>query len=94
MLTVIAKITARQDQVLATKEVLENLVASTLKEEGCRSYELYESIEEKNVFIFHEEWESKELLDRHLASKHIADFVERSHELLAKPVEIDLLKKV
>ena len=94
MLIVIAKITAKQDQILEVKKTLEIMVSLTLKEKGCQAYELYEAIEEKNIFFFHEKWENKEFLDKHLASKHIADFAEQSKKALVKPIEIYLLNEV
>lgn len=94
MLIVNAKITAKQDYILEVKKALELMVPLTLKEEGCLAYELYEAIEEKNIFIFHEKWESREFLEKHLASKHFANFAELAKKMLMKPVEIYLLKKV
>ncbi|PJD97669.1 MAG: antibiotic biosynthesis monooxygenase [Parachlamydia sp.] len=94
MLTVISKLTARPDQITELRKVLEKMVSLTLDEEGCQAYDLYESSEEKNIFFFHEKWDSREFLDKHLASKHIADFLTQSPKLLLKPVEIYLLNRV
>jgi quinol monooxygenase YgiN len=37
--------------------------------QGCRFYELYES-NDKGLFYFHEEWESKNALDRRTKTPH------------------------
>jgi quinol monooxygenase YgiN len=94
VLTLISKITAKQDKVLELKQALENLIPLSSKEKGCRTYHFYQSNEGKNVFFFFEVWESQDHLDQHLASTHIADFITISAGLLASPIEMYPLTKI
>jgi quinol monooxygenase YgiN len=50
------------------------LVAASRAEPGCVHYALYEEVDADNDFVFVEEWESQEALERHLAMPHIAAF--------------------
>src|ERR1700693_3963633 len=51
-------------------------VADVSREEtGCVSYRLYEDTELENEFVFVEEWESSEALQRHFATAHVAEFM-------------------
>ena len=40
------------------------------------------------VFMFYENWRSKEDLDRHLTLPHLRPLMDRQDELLARPVDI------
>lgn len=71
-LTVVAKVISKEGQSKAVGEELYKLIAPTLKEEGCVNYDLHQSIEDENIFIFHENWTSEGHLDAHLATDHIA----------------------
>ncbi len=53
------------------KEVMQTLVSMiepTGKEKGCRSYEVFRDIEDKNVFGLIEVWETRDDLKRHMRS--------------------------
>jgi quinol monooxygenase YgiN len=45
---------------------------------GCMEYWWAEDLEQPNTFSFYECWESKDLLDAHLAQPHEAAFAERN----------------
>lgn len=94
MLTVIAKMTAKQSKIVETKALLQSLVAPTLKEEGCIQYDLHQEKPEEQVFFFYENWESREALEKHLANDHLADFKKKAQSLLEKPMEVFLMHKL
>lgn len=75
----------RRDELLA---ILRELVAPTRREEGCVDYHLHVSDADPNLFLFYENWRSREDLDRHLTMPHLAPIRERGDELLAAEVEI------
>ncbi len=47
-------------------------VAPTRKEDGCIRYDLFVDLDDPTKFTFIEEWESREALDKHGKSDHIA----------------------
>jgi len=47
------------------------IIPTTLKEEGCISYQLNQDLDESRRFVWTEEWGSRELLDKHAAAPHI-----------------------
>ncbi len=51
------------------------VAAESRAEAGCIGYRLYEDTEQPDAFVFIEEWESDEALQRHFATPHIADFL-------------------
>ena len=94
MLTVIAKIIAKEGKEEEARIALNALVAPTLIEEGCIDYVLHQSNEDPKVFFFYENWTSKESLENHLANVHIAEFSAKAHDLLSAPAELYFLSKV
>jgi quinol monooxygenase YgiN len=63
---------ARRDELLRVGQAV---ARASRAEEGCLSYRMYEDTEASNEFVFVEEWESQEALDRHFATPHIAEFM-------------------
>ena len=74
-LTVVARILAKAEQRELVKSELLKLIDPTRAEEGCINYDLHQDNENENLFFFHENWESKELLQAHLNNAHIVAYV-------------------
>jgi quinol monooxygenase YgiN len=70
------------------RQALLALVEPTRKEEGCVQYDLHETNDKPGHFVFYENWTSKELLDRHLASPHLLALGPKLPELCSQPPEI------
>ena len=73
-LTIVARIEAHPDKTELVKSELLKLVEPTLKEAGCLQYDLHQDNENPEVFLFYENWESRELWRRHMESRHIANY--------------------
>lgn len=84
-LTVILKSKPQSRELL--KALLIDLVQNSKKEAACIQYDLQQSIEEPNIFIFHEIWESQIGLDNHNQQAYIQSFFKKS-ELLLKEIPI------
>ncbi|MRR57042.1 MAG: antibiotic biosynthesis monooxygenase [Deltaproteobacteria bacterium] len=86
--TIIAKIKAKDGMREQLKEVLLSLIEPTRAEEGCITYSLHQDCDDPSVFMFYENWASKEALDIHLQTPHLQGLVARADELFAAPLEI------
>jgi quinol monooxygenase YgiN len=93
-ITVIATFQAKPGMEAALKEVLIGLVEPTRKEAGCINYDLHQSPDEPGKFLFHENWTSRELLDAHLKSAHIAALLPRVPELAIGMPEIKIWQRI
>ena len=87
-LTVVAKLTAKKGKEKETRASLQELVAPTLKEEGCINYDLHVSTGEEGVFLFYENWTSHDLWQKHMGSDHIAAFFKIADDLLEGEAEL------
>ncbi|MEH0759577.1 antibiotic biosynthesis monooxygenase [Vibrio sp. 16] len=73
-LTIVANIIAKQDKIEVVKSELIKLIEPTRLEEGCIDYDLHQDNENPAHFVFLENWTSRELLQKHLQSEHIAAY--------------------
>ena len=73
-LTIVAKIIAKSDRVDFVKTELIKLIEPTLKEAGCVQYDLHQDNNDPAVFLFFENWESRELWQHHMQSDHLKAF--------------------
>ncbi len=93
MLTVIAKLLAKENKLEDAIVIFKNLIPTTIQEKGCVQYDLKQDTENANLFFFVEKWETKADLEAHLNNKHMITFKEVVPELLASPLEIFILKE-
>ncbi|HEY9668235.1 MAG TPA: putative quinol monooxygenase [Coleofasciculaceae cyanobacterium] len=85
---VVARVVALPDQVEGMKSVLMGIIEPTRQEEGCIVYELLQNQEDPTDFTFVEEWESQELLDKHLSSAHLIEAAVQLNGLVAAEPDI------
>lgn len=87
-ISTVAVITARQGSADLVEQALRRLAEATHAEPGCLRYSLQRGIEDPNVFVTIEKWDSQESLQQHLASDHIAGALVATGEALAAPPQI------
>jgi quinol monooxygenase YgiN len=68
LVTVIATLKAKAGQEDALRAALKSLIEPSKADEGNVNYDLYESRDQPGLFMFYENWESAELLGKHLQS--------------------------
>jgi quinol monooxygenase YgiN len=91
-LTVILKSKPERRETLKT--LLLALVQNSTKEAACLQYDLHQSVEDPEVFIFHEVWESEAGLKLHNEKSYLISFFENSKILLQEPVIIYRTEKL
>ena len=74
-LTIVAKIEANPDKVDLVKAELLKLIEPTLAEAGCIQYDLHQDNENPAVFLFFENWESRELWQEHMKNENLAKYM-------------------
>lgn len=75
-LTVILK--SKPESMETFKSLLLDLVPNSKKETACLQYDLHQSDEEPNTFIFHEVWENQDGLDLHNQQSYLQTFFENA----------------
>lgn len=95
MIKVVAKNYIKFDQVEEFVALAGNLVKETnSKDKGCIAYDVFQDLTDPHIFTFIEEWENKEALDQHMAADHFKEAMVQFKDLMEKPGDINLYKKV
>jgi quinol monooxygenase YgiN len=74
-LTIVARILAKAEKRDLVKSELLKLISITRAEQGCMNYDLHQDNENKNLFLFYENWESRELWQIHMQNSHLAEYM-------------------
>lgn len=74
-LTIIARILAKEEKRTLVKSELLKLIPITKAEIGCINYDLHQDNQNPNLFLFHENWESRELWQEHMGNTHLAAYM-------------------
>ncbi len=93
-LRVVATIPVKPDSVELLRPALSALAEATRAEEGCRSYELFESAVAPGVFVTVEEWRSQDDLDAHMQTEHVAAALAAAGEHMAGDIAVHPLVPV
>lgn len=72
--------TADEQKRAEAIETARKLIEPSQKEDGCISYDMYESVTAPGEFIIVETWESQEALDRHMKQPHFIEYATKLDE--------------
>jgi len=76
------------------KNLLLDLVDGSKSETACLQYDLHQVSDNPDLFIFHEEWASREDWELHKTQPHILKFVQASAEIMDEETIIYQTEKV
>ena len=74
-LTIVARILAKETHRDLVKGELIKLIDITKQEKGCINYDLHQDNENKNLFLFYENWESRALWQTHMGNTHLQAYM-------------------
>ena len=74
-LTIVARIEAKPDQIELVKSELIKLIEPTRAEAGCLQYDLHQDNNQPEVFLFYENWETRELWQAHMENEHLKAYM-------------------
>lgn len=86
IVTIVAKVTAKTDQIEAVKSELLKMITPTRQEEGCIEYRLHQDNDNPAVFLFYENWQSAACLEQHINSPHFKEYAAATGELITEKV--------
>lgn len=72
------------------EDELRILVKLSSQEEGCINYNLHRHLTNPAAFMFYENWESTEALEKHRGSPHIKAWEAKKNELLIDSNKVSL----
>lgn len=94
MINVIGKNFVKENKIDNVLELAKELVETTVKEDGCVKYEMYQDEKNPSIMIIIEEWKTMENLNKHMASEHFKRIVPQMNECMSKKSELNICQKV
>ena len=88
MIVVVGRVSTDADKREALVRIGETVAAASRTEAGCINYRLYQATDSENEFVFVEEWESSQALERHFATAHIAEFMRAIPAVITAPPDV------
>ena len=80
----IVKQTIQAGYYTEMKEFMIDIAKKVRAEKGCLQFDLVQDLNNKNIFIVYEVWESKEFWGEHLQTAHINEFNLKVQECVEK----------
>ena len=68
-------------------------IAATVKEKGCKRYELHQDIEDTTKFVLIERWDSVKDLEAHMGADHTKKLLAAVGKIAAGPPKIEIAKR-
>ena len=93
MIKVIARSIIKKNHLSDALQIYELLVAETIKETGCITYELFQELNNPNILTLIEDWEDIEALQHHTQMPHYISLVEKL-SLYKKELPVLIYKKL
>jgi quinol monooxygenase YgiN len=88
MIVVVGRVRTDADKRDQLVRIGQAVAAASRAEPGCISYRVYEDTELENEFVFVEEWESSEELQRHFATPHVDEFMQAIPATVVAPPDV------
>jgi quinol monooxygenase YgiN len=92
MLTIAVRIEAIPGKIELVRAELLRLVDPTLKEPGCLQYDLHQDNDNPAIFLFYENWESRELWQKHMNSPRLAESMKATEGAIASQTLNEMTK--
>nr|WP_320117871.1 putative quinol monooxygenase [uncultured Marinifilum sp.] len=74
-ITIVARILAKEEKGEFVKAELLKLAGLSKSDKGCVNYDLHQDKENADLFFVHENWVNRDSLQKHVESKHFANYV-------------------
>ena len=91
--TVVARMKAKRKYTDRVKQELAGLIGPTRREPGCLTYDLYQNVDDRSLFLFHEIWESQAALEEHSKSERLKAYRQATEEMIEER-EISVLRNI
>jgi len=89
MLIVAGRVPVKPERRAQALAAAVKMARATQAEAGCRSYAFSSDLEDPNLFLVFEEWESEAALAAHFQTPHMAEFNAVIPQLVAGPPSIN-----
>ena len=90
-LTLVATLIPRPEAAAEFVSIINGLIAPTLEEDGCLSYDFHQSNDNPDEFVLIEQWRSRQDLDDHFQQPYTLAAIKRFPAILATEMRLQYL---
>ena len=90
----IARLTPRRGRETDLANAVLAIVPAVRQERGCIAYQAHVSDKSPGMIVMYEIWADQQAHDEHAAGPHLTELAARFDELLAMPLEIEVLTRI
>jgi quinol monooxygenase YgiN len=89
VIIIAGNVTVKPDRRDEWLQVAMAMSRASQAEDGCVTYRFYQDLEDPNLMLLFEVWESEEALEAHFKTDHIAEYRSKIPELIAGPSKLN-----
>lgn len=87
-----ARLQVKKEFVEQAKQAALDIIEESRAEEGCINYDFHQSIDDENLFMWHETWRDMNAIIAHGQSSHLKRFSRAIENIAETPLEVILTK--
>ena len=91
---VIASVKTKKGHAADAKPLLIILVNEARKEKTCQGYDVFQSKDDENLFIIHEQWPGEIAQCNHMQEKYVQDFIKDVEPFLTEDIALYRTEKI
>ena len=91
--SLIVSIQVKKGEEKAMLDAAKPCIAATVKETGCKRYELHQDLETPTKFVLIERWDSVKDLEAHMDAAHTKTLLAKVAKIAAGPPKIEIAKR-
>jgi quinol monooxygenase YgiN len=88
---IVANVIVKPEKVKDFIEAAKGIIEKSNKEEGCKSYQLYQDPYNSTKFVFVEEYKNQAAIDAHFASEYFKAFGPKIADMVQEPAKIKII---
>ncbi|MBA3303693.1 MAG: antibiotic biosynthesis monooxygenase [Actinomycetota bacterium] len=88
MIVIAGSVAVKPETRAEAVEALLKMGAASRAEDGCNTYQFAADLADPNVIVVLEVWESAEILERHFATPHMAEFTGKLGQYVAGDMNV------
>lgn len=88
MIVIAGNVTVKPETRDQWMQVAMTMSRASEAEDGCVTYRFYQDLEDPDLMLLFEVWESEEALEAHFKTEHMAEYRSRIPDLVAGPSKL------
>lgn len=93
-IVLIARLKVKSESVEEAKRAALAIIEDSRAETGCLNYDFHQAIDDESVFVRHETWANRAVIEEHGQSAHFKKFSKAIENIIEEPLHLTFAKMV